>query len=80
MDNLRQELVLARRDSGRLAKQLKVQIPPADVVFATPDLYRYIRTDVLPTREILQETAVSRGNRSVPACWCFLCVAFRRDG
>lgn len=45
MDNLSQELVLARRDSGRLAKQLKVRMPPADdIVCATLYLYRYIRT------------------------------------
>lgn len=41
VDNLSQELVLARRDSSRLAKQLKVHLPPADVVCATPDPYRY---------------------------------------
>lgn len=40
VDNLSQELVLARRDSGRLAKQLKVHIPPAHVMCATPDPYR----------------------------------------
>lgn len=76
VDNLSQELVLARRDSGRLAKQLKVQILPDDVVVrATSDPYRRVNTyrrAFIPIREILlEQLQFGEGSTTCPRVGAF---------